>query len=171
MKNLRFIVSAGLFIAMEVILTRFLSIQTPIVRIGFTFIPLAISSMMYGPVFGGVIAALSDIIGMMIFPFGAYFPGFTFSAFLTGAIYGLFLHKKAKTFLRISLAVITISLFVNLFLDTTWLWIITGKGIMALLPARIIKTLIMIPIQIIIIKAVWNYIIRPLRNLYSFDTI
>ncbi len=171
MKNLRLIVSAGLFIAMEVILTRFLSIQTPIVRIGFTFVPLAISSMMFGPVFGGVVAALSDIIGMMIFPSGAFFPGFTFSAFLTGAIYGLFLHKRAKTFLRISLAVITISLFVNLILDTTWLWILTGKGIMAMLPARLIKNLIMIPVQIIIIKAVWNYIIRPLRNIYSYDTI
>ena len=42
---------------------------------------------------------------------------------------------------------------------------------MAMLPARLIKNLIMIPVQIIIIKAVWNYIIRPLRNIYSYDTI
>lgn len=172
MRNIRLIVSSGLFIAMEVVLTRFLSIQTPIVRIGFSFIPIAISSMMFGPIFGGVTAALADIIGMIIFPNGgAYFPGFTLSAFLTGAIYGLFLHKKTKTFFRISMAVIIISVFVNLGLDTVWLWIITGKGFMAILPPRIVKTLIMIPIQIIIIKAIWNYIIGPLKSIYLYDAV
>ncbi len=172
MRNIRVLISSGLFIAMNVVLTRFLSIQTPIVRIGFSFIPIAISSMMFGPIFGGVTAALADIIGMMIFPNGgAYFPGFTLSAFLTGAIYGLSLHKKAKTFFRISFAVICISLFVNLGLDTIWLWMITGKGFIVILPPRIIKALIMVPIQVVIIKAVWNYIIGPLKGTYLYDTI
>lgn len=169
MKNIRIVISLGMFIAMEVILTRFLSIQTPIVRIGFSFIPIAISSMMFGPVFGGIAAALADIIGMMIFPTGgAFFPGFTLSAFLTGVIYGLFLSKKSKTFLRISMAVIVVSAFINLGLDTIWLLMITGKGILVILPPRIIKTIVMVPIQILLIKAVWNYIVGPLKGIYMY---
>lgn len=167
MKNIKIVISLSMFIAMEVILTRFLSIQTPIVRIGFSFIPIALSSMIFGPIFGGITAALADIIGMMIFPSGgAYFPGFTLSAFLTGMIYGLFLYKKQKTLFQVSLAVIAVSLFVNLGLDTIWLWIITGKGFIALLTPRIIKTLVMAPIQILMIKSLWSYLAGPLKGIY-----
>lgn len=172
MRNIRIIISSALFIAMEVVLTRFLSIQTPIVRIGFSFIPIALSAIMFGPIFGGVTAALADIIGMMIFPNGGtYFPGFTLSAFLTGAIYGLFLYKKTKSFLRVSLTVIIISLFVNLGLDTLWLWMLLGDGFMAILPPRIIKVLVMLPIQIVFIKSIWHYLAGPLKSIYLYDAV
>jgi ECF transporter S component (folate family) len=153
------IVFMGLFIAMEVVLARFLSIQTPIVRIGFTFLPVALSAMLYGPLYSGIAAALADIVGMFLFSSGgAYFPGFTLTAFLSGVIYGLFLHNKNRSFLRVAIPVVIISLGVNLGLDTLWLQMLTGKGFIAILPARIIKCLIMIPIQIIIIEAVWRYL-------------
>ncbi|MEW9123937.1 MAG: folate family ECF transporter S component [Thermotaleaceae bacterium] len=169
MRNTRKMVFLALFIALEVILTRFLSIQTPIVRIGFTFLPIAISAMMFGPVFAGVAAALADILGMMLFSAGAaYFPGFTLTAFLTGAIFGICLYQKPKTLLRISLAVIIISVGVNLGLDTIWLWMITGKGIAVLLPARLIKCLIMIPIQVPMIHIIWNYTLGRLN--FNFST-
>lgn len=157
MKNIREMVSMSLFIAIEVILTRFLSIQTPIVRIGFTFLPIAISAMLFGPVISGMIAALADVIGMVLFPVGgAYFPGFTLTAFLSGVIYGSLLYKKTKSILRISIAVIAISVFVHLGLDTIWIWILTGKGFFAILPTRIMKCMINIPLQIILIRIVWN---------------
>ncbi len=172
MRNTRKLVFLALFIALEVVLTRFLSIQTPIVRIGFTFLPIALSSMMFGPWFGGIAAALADILGMMIFPAGgAYFPGFTLTAFLTGSIYGIFLYRKPKNLLRISMAVIVISVIINLGLDTLWLWMITGKAIMVLLPARVIKCLIMIPIQIPMIHVVWHYTLGRLNFNYSTSEI
>ncbi|AOT71490.1 folate family ECF transporter S component [Geosporobacter ferrireducens] len=172
MRNTRKLVFLALFIALEVVLTRFLSIQTPIVRIGFTFLPIALSSMMFGPWFGGIAAALADILGMMIFPAGgAYFPGFTLTAFLTGSIYGIFLYRKPKNLLRISMAVIVISVIINLGLDTLWLWMITGKAIMVLLPARVIKCLIMIPIQIPMIHVVWHYTLGRLNFNYSTSGI
>ncbi len=168
MKDIRKIVFLGMFIAMEVILTRFISIQTPIVRIGFTFLPVAISSMMFGPFLGGIAAAAADIIGMMLFPAGgAYFPGFTLTAFLGGAIYGVFLYNKPKTLFRISIAVIIISIFVNLGLDTVWIWMLTGKGYMAILPTRVIKCLVMIPIQISMIQIVWRYMASHLHSYYN----
>lgn len=172
MRNIRKMVFLALFIALEVVLTRFLSIQTPIVRIGFTFLPIALSSMMFGPWFGGIAAALADILGMMIFPVGgAYFPGFTLTAFLTGTIYGIFLYKKPKNLFRISMAVIVISVIINLGLDTLWLWMITGKAIMVLLPARVIKCLIMIPMQIPMIHVVWHYTLGRLNFNYSTSGI
>ena len=166
--NLRVVVLMGVFIALEVVLTRFLSIQTPIVRIGFTFLPVAISAMMFGSVNSGIAAALADIFGMILFPSGgAYFPGFTLTAFLGGAIYGVLLYNKPKSIWRISIAVVIISIFVNLGLDSVWIWMITGKGLMAILPARIIKCIIIIPLEVIMIQLVWKYLISSLDQSLS----
>lgn len=146
----------GLFIALEIILTRFCSINTPIVRLGFGFLPIAMLGIMFGPVWAGVAYALGDIIGMMIFPTGAYFPGFTFTAFLTGTTFGIVFHKNNISYKRAFIAAILVCCIWNLCLDTYWLYILTGKGILALLPARLIKIAFAIPIQTIFIPLVWN---------------
>ena len=96
---------------------------------------------------------------MMIFPSGSYFPGFTLTAFLTGVIYGVVLYKHPKTWGRIILATCLVCLGMNLCLDTVWLHILMGKGFFALLPTRIFKAAIMIPIQTILIQLVWKNII------------
>jgi ECF transporter S component (folate family) len=159
MKNSRVIVFMGLFIALEIVLTRFLSIQTPIVRIGFGFIPVALSAIMFGPLVGGVTAALADIIRMMLFPSGAaYFPGFTLSAFLSGAIYGLMLYKKPRTIIRVAISVIIIRLFVNIGLDTVWLVLFFNKAAAAIMLPRVITSAIMLPIQTSIIFVIWRYL-------------
>lgn len=159
------IVYMSMFIALEVILTRFLSIQTPIVRVGFTFLPIAISSIMFGPMYSGTAAALADVIGMMIFSSGgSFFPGFTLSAFLAGFIYGMFLYKKTVSLIRISIAVIVTTIVVTIVLDTLWLWMITGQGIMAILPARLFKCIIMIPIQITMLQTMQRYMLGCLNS-------
>ncbi|MGV8984369.1 folate family ECF transporter S component [Clostridium sp.] len=158
MKTTRTFIFMGLMISMQIVLTRFFSIQTPIVRIGFGFIPVVLSSIMFGPVLGGITAAFSDIIGMALFPQGVYFPGFTLSAFLSGTIYGILLYKKPKTMLRIIIAVSFVIIFVDLGLNTYWLSIITGKGVIALFVPRFIKSIIMLPIQSILIYSLIKYI-------------
>ena len=46
---LTIIVTTALLIALDVILTRFLSIQTQFLRIGFGFLPVAVAGIAYGP--------------------------------------------------------------------------------------------------------------------------
>lgn len=158
MSRTRTIAFVGLLVSMEIIFTRFLSFQTPIVRIGFGFIPIAFSAIMFGPVIGGLTAAIADIIGMMIFPAGAYFPGFTLSAFIGGAIYGLFLHKKPVTVLNVAISVLLITILVDLGLNTLWLTMITGKAASVIIVPRIYKCIIMLPIQVAAIQILWKYI-------------
>lgn len=163
MKNTRNFIFMGLLISMEIVLTRFFSIQTPIVRIGFGFLPIVIASVMFGPVLGGITAAFSDILGMMLFPKGTYFPGFTLSAFISGITYGILLYNKPKTMLRIIIAASIIMIFVDLGLNTYWLSIITGKGVVALFVPRLIKSIIMLPIQSLLIYSCLKFI--PQKNL------
>ena len=153
------LIQISLLIAIEVILTRFCSIQTPIVRIGFGFLPIAIIGMMYGPLSAGIAYAIGDLLGMALFPSGSFFPGFTLTAFLTGVTYGLFLYNKPKTWPRIIGSVLIVCLVLNLGLDTYWLSILMGKGYLALLPMRIVKAAIMIPIQTLIIGIIWKKVV------------
>lgn len=158
MSRTRTIAFVGLLVSMEIIFTRFLSFQTPIVRIGFGFIPIAFSAILFGPLIGGLTGAIADIVGMMIFPAGAYFPGFTLSAFLGGAIYGLLLHRRQVTVLNVTLSVLLITLFVDLGLNTLWLSIITGKAALVLLVPRLYKSAAMLPVQTATIYILWKYI-------------
>jgi ECF transporter S component (folate family) len=148
------IANIALLIAMEIVLTRFVSIQTPILRISLGFIPVAVTGMAYGPFYAGIGAAIGDLIGVALFPAGPFFPGFTLTALLTGVVYGLLLYGRAKSLWRVCLAAAAVTIGLQLGLDTFWLQIITGKGYLALLPARVAKAVIMTPIQIGLIRFV-----------------
>ena len=153
------LVIMAFLIAMEIILTRFCSINTPILRIGFGFLPVAMMGIMFGPVWAAAGYAIGDLLGMLIFPSGAYFPGVTLTAFLTGLVFGLFLHNREITWKRVLPASLIIILGCNLILDTLWLSILMGDGFIALLPTRIFKCAVMLPIHLILIPLVWNRIV------------
>jgi len=142
--------------AMEIILTRFCSIETPIFRIGFGFLPLALIGILYGPILGGLCGAAGDILGMFIFPKFSYFPGFTLTAFLSGAVYGVVLYNKPITWKRILLAACIVCGVLNLVLDTYWIYIMYGQALYIMLPGRFIRTAVMIPLQTVLIRIVWS---------------
>jgi len=147
-----------MIISMEVVLTRFLSIETPIIRAGFGFLPIAVAAAIFGPVAGGAIYSLSDIIGVMLVLRAPFHAGFTISAFLTGMVYGLYLYKKPKTVLRVFLAVLTINLFIDVGLNTYWLSNLYHQAYGAILAQRVIKSAIMIPVQTTVICFAWRYL-------------
>ncbi len=151
------IVFIGLLIGLQVILSRFLSIATPIVKIGFSFLPVVITAIMYGPIYAGIGSALGDFLGSMLFPIAKFFPGFTFSSFLSGVVYGIFLHNKPKQMWRVLCAVFIVNVAINLFLNTFWLYIIYGQGFLALMPTRVIQNLIMILVKVV---TIWNICYR-----------
>ena len=148
------IIVIGLLVAIEIILSRFFSIATPIVKISIAFLPMVVGAILYGPFWSSCCAGIADLIGALLFPIGSYFPGFTLTAILTGAVYGIFLYRKPLKLWRIISAVLIICLILNLGLDTYWLSILFGKSVIALLPARIIKCIIIAPVQILLVKFV-----------------
>ncbi|MDO4566303.1 MAG: ECF transporter S component, partial [Oscillospiraceae bacterium] len=57
----------GLLTAMQVVLSRFLSINIPptaeyLIKIGFSFLPIGVAAILFGPLWGGACAALGDVI-------------------------------------------------------------------------------------------------------------
>ena len=116
--SLRQLTVSALLIALDVVFTRVLAINTPLMKIGLGFTAVALSAMLYGPLWAALTAALGDLVGALLFPTGAYFPGFTLTAALTGLLFGLFLHRREKSWLRAFLAALTNCAVVTLMLNT-----------------------------------------------------
>ena len=155
MTKLKKVILAGLLLAAAIVFNRFLSIKTPIVVISFGFIPKIIIATMFGPWWSMLLFGLADLIGALLFPFGAYFVGYTISAVISGFIYGIFLHRKkkipAKTYLwKLVVACLLSNLFCNLLLNSIWIYMTTKKAISVILPTRIVKELVTVPIYVAI---------------------
>lgn len=157
------IVIAALLLATEIVLTRFCSISTPIVRIGFGFLPIAMLGALLGPWWAAAIYALGDFIGAILFPTGQYFPGFTLTAFLSGMVFGLVLHKKAVTYKRAFVTSCLVVLPFDLFLNTYWLTLLMGNAFWVLLPTRILKAILMIPVETFLIPLAYNRVISRIK--------
>ena len=157
------IVIMALLTALIIILARILAINTPILRLSFEFIPISFIGILFGPLWGAVLVAVADLIGSLMLPTGPYNPMFTISAFLTGGIYGLFLHKKEVTIKRTICPVLLVSLLIHLTLNTYWLSIMFDSAFIALLPARLIKTILLPIIEIPLIVFLWNRLKVVLR--------
>ena len=137
----------GILVAMEIILASF-SIHTWNLKIGFSFIPVVVAAIFYGPVTAGLVGAIGDIMGYILFPIGAYFPGFTLTAFVTGMIFGFFL-RKSQSVLNVVLAVLCVQIFVSQFMNTYWISFLYGSPYWALFATRIYQTAAMIAVEII----------------------
>lgn len=153
----------GVLIAMNIILSRFLSIHTWNLKIGFSFVPVVVAAILYGPLMAALVAAIGDIAGAVLFPVGAYFPGFTVTALLTGAVFGLFL-KKTTTVLPVILSVLTVQIAGSLLLNTLWVSILYGSPYGAVFMTRIYQAVAMAVVQIVSIVAIRKHLIPILKN-------
>ena len=148
--DVRMLAYLGILTGMEIVLSRFLSINAWNIKIGFNFVPIAVAAILFGPIPAGIVAALGDFLGAILFPVGPYFPGFTFTAFLTGLVLGLLLHKK-QSVARTVIAVAINQLALSLLLNSLWISILYGSPYVPLLATRIIQCAVLGPVQVVVI--------------------
>ena len=150
-------VLAALFVALYALKLQL----TPQLRITFTFIPLAISGWLFGPVPALLVGTVGDIVGAFLFPQGAFFPGFTLTSLLSGFIFGLTLYQtdtKNPAILRIILSKLFVSLFLNCFLNSLWFAILSGNGYIFYLSQHLIKNAILFPVEVLILVIVLKFL-------------
>lgn len=146
----RELTALALLTALEIILSRFLSVNAWNIKIGFSFVPVAVAAIVFGPLAAGLTAALADFLGAVLFPIGAYFPGFTLTAFLAGAVFGIFL-KRECSLPKIVIAVLINQLLGSLLLNTLWISVLYGSPFRPLLVTRLTQCAILTPVQIAVI--------------------
>ena len=144
-KNL---VLCGPMAAIAIVLSMVASISIgPYVKIGFSGIPNRIVEFLFGPVVGCIFGGALDLLKFMIKPDGPFFFGFTFNVMLAGLIYGCLLYHKPLSIKRIVIAEFLVKLIVNCGLNTLWISMLYGKAFFVLLPMRLLKNVIMLPID------------------------
>lgn len=147
MKKTRYLAHLSMFVVLQIVFTLFIGVATPVTRITLTFIPMAVAGMLHGPVFGLVAALAADLIRATLWPIGPYFIGFSITAALVGALYGLLYKKENMTKTIIFIAMFK-ALVLHLFLNTFWVSYLSKVPYMVLLTPRIIKELFLVPIEI-----------------------
>lgn len=171
MTKIKKIILISILLATLIILSRFLSIKTPLLKISLAFIPTILCAIWLGPKWTVLLNVLGDIIGATLFPTGPFFIGYTISTAISGMIYGLLLYKKEDNsyidnqfLIRLIISVIAVTCISNIGLNTLWVSITTGKAFIVLLATRIVKELVMIPIQIVVIVFIEKMLRKPFNT-------
>jgi ECF transporter S component (folate family) len=100
----------AMLIALQIVLSKFLMLQlTDSIRLSIDSVPILLAGIWFGPIAGGIVGALADLLGTVLFPTaGAYFPLLTVAFFLIGVVSGLlsFAVKNRPAALRAIVCVI-----------------------------------------------------------------
>lgn len=146
------LVTLGLLIAAQVALSRFCSISAWNFKLGFGFVPIVVAAMLYGPAASATVAGVGDLLGAVLFPVGAFFPGYTLTAVLRGAVYGAFLRQK-PTLLRIGAAVLLTQGLLSLLLNSFWISFTSGSPYWPLVWTRLAQCAIAAPVEFAVAAA------------------
>ena len=159
---------AGMLTAIGIILGYFKVPINQFIEIRFAFLPLCVAGMMLGPGIAGVMGALVDIGGFILYPTGPYFPGFTFSTAMAGVIFGMILYNKKVTLWRTELAMVVYTVVVGILLNSIWLNMLYLKlGYLNTIIYRLPKECIMF-----VVNSVLAYtVLRALQGMKIYERV
>ncbi|MCW3489160.1 folate family ECF transporter S component [Dethiobacter alkaliphilus] len=152
--NIRQVIYAGLLIAISIILERLGAVMVGnSIRLSFGNVPIYIGGILLGPVAGGAVGAVSDLLGYLINSFGgAFIPQIFLASVMRGVIPGLVFFKMKGTNLHVKVLVaIILTEFVAGVILTTWglSWLF-DTPFMVLLPPRLVALVVQVPVYAIV---------------------
>jgi len=160
--EVRRIAYAALLMALDIILTRFLSpLFFEVDRVGFQVLANAVSGALLGPVWAAITCAAADVAGMFINSAGkAYIPHLTLSAALRGFWYGAVLYKKPVSPARCLIAVGIVAVTVEILLNTTWMTVLFNFPWLEVLKIKMITR----PVSVAVFGPLLYVLLRALRR-------
>ena len=167
LRHLRTLTTSAMFMAVSVVLGYFTIEAGPYLKIGFGSVANQFVYYLFGPVTGMFYAGILDILKFVAKPTGAFFPGFTLISMLGAVIYGTVLYRRPVTFSRVLLAKLLVALICNVLLNTWCLSFMYGKGMAVLIGPRLLKNLIMWPID----SVIFFLIVKKLEDLGFVKTL
>jgi ECF transporter S component (folate family) len=160
--NIKTISIAGFLIALNIVLSRIITIPGIINFGGF---PIIFGGIVFGPAVGGIIGAVGDIVSFIVRPTGAFMPHFVLTSALTGIIPGI-LAKVLQNNLRnpklwkIFTSVLTGQFITSIIMVPYFRQILFGHPFLVTMLKAITKQAVNIPaysiIILILIKALYK---------------
>ena len=139
----------------------------PSLKITFGFLVNAVGSMIYGPVVAIAASAVSDTLGALLFPSGAYFFPFIFEEIAGGVLFALFYYRAKLSTTRVMLGRLAVTAVCNLILNPallTWYYaVIVGKSYAFMTWPRLAKNVALFPLQTVALVLLINLLL-PATN-------
>lgn len=193
LKKLHCLCVTAILIALDLVLKTFVNVQiTDDLKLSFAFVAVAAIGMLFGPTVAGAACLITDVLGYLIKPSGAFNPMFTIIEMTGGIIYGIFLYNlrfsdsktlagkfadknDVKQITRIILAKVAVVIVCNLIL--TPLAIIISNSMeagawvyaptLAKYPVRLVKNAIQCPVDCVLLLAVLPIIFTAYNRVFK----
>ncbi|BDR56655.1 folate family ECF transporter S component [Xylocopilactobacillus apis] len=142
----------GILMALHIVISRVGTIRiTRDLRFSLVFIVSVIIAYYYGPLWTAAVNGILNIVMFFVFPTGdPFFVGYIISAVLGGFIYGIFLYPHKISIVRAILAVVFVTLIVNLLMNGLWTTLMYKTPFWISLGGRVFKEFVVIIPRIII---------------------
>ena len=166
-KKLRTLIFSALMVAACVALGRIPSIVVGAsgAKVTWGFLGRALCALVGGPVNALLFGFVEDTVGYFMNPDGGYNPFYIFTTMLGTFTYALFLYRSEVTVLRVFLAKLLTNVQ-NVFLQSlgSYLWY-SSKGYWVLVGERAVKNAIMLPIQTVMLVALFAALLPILHRI------
>lgn len=134
----------------------------------------SLGSLVYGPLVGLAVGAVSDTLGCILHPSGPYFFPFILSEMSSSFIFALFLWKRDISAPRVLLSKFTVNFICNIIITSIimkpYMRIFYGQDYNLVNMTRIVKNLILFPLEAMVITFIFAAIIPALRSMKLVST-
>lgn len=164
-RNVRMWVFAAMITAIRIALK---SVRIPIMEnlyLSIGFLPNAVGSMIYGPVLAVLSAIVSDTLGALLFPIGAYFPPFALVEISGSLLFALFLYRAPVAIWRVALSKLSVNLVCNVLLTPIFLGMMQGSAVVITSLPRIIKNVALFPVEAALLVVLIDAMLPALKQL------
>lgn len=177
LKNPRMLALAAMVIALRAVCKMIEIPLGPSLNLNIGMIFNSIGAMVYGPVVGMVGAMLSDPLGYLLHPTGAYFLPYMLLDISSSLIYALFFWKRTLSVPRVLTAKFTINLVSNIILGSLiqkwYLFVFSGAeaaaGYSLITLARVVKNLVLFPLEAMLLVVILGAASPALNSLKLID--
>ncbi len=171
--NTRMLILAALVIALRAICKMMEIPLAPGVNINVAALFNSVGAMVYGPLVGMAGAIVSDPLGYLLHPDGPYFLPFMLVDMSSSLIFGLFFWKRKLTMPRVLSAKFTVNMVCNIVLTSLimkWYYFLffgveKAEAYNLINLVRIVKNLVIFPIEAIVIAVVLGAVSPALYSL------
>lgn len=116
MSKIKKLCTVSMLIAVSVVLGAYLTVRIGGgIKITFKFITVFMSAYLFGPLVGGAVGLISDVIAFLLSPTASFLPQISAIEFVYGFIFGVMFHKKNISILKIVICAAVQMMIINLF--------------------------------------------------------
>ena len=171
--DVRMLVFASLIIALRVAVKMLKIPLAAGLSLSFDCYVNSVGSMIYGPLVGLAVGAVSDTLGCILFPSGAYFFPFIFVERSSSFIFALFLWKRELSVLRVLASKFTVNFICNIVLTSIfmkWMYYVMygledAQAYALINLTRIGKNLVLFPLEAVLITLILAALTPAFRSL------